>query len=90
LDETRDVMVLVKRSCLLFMLLLAPASGLPAAAAAVRFEPRLVGSWLIDAQAIESAPPADVVARKKSKRTKHHHHAASVVVPASADHSRSV
>jgi hypothetical protein len=84
------VVVFVKRFSLLFMLLLAPASGLPAAAATVRLEPRLVGSWLIDAQVIESAPPADVVARKKSKRTKHHHHAASVFVPAPADHSRSV
>jgi hypothetical protein len=83
-------MVFVKRFSLLFMLLLAPVSGLPAAAATVRLEPRLVGSWLIDAQVIESAPPADVVARKKSKRTKHHHHAASVFVPAPADHSRSV
>jgi hypothetical protein len=83
-------MVFVKRFSLLFMLLLAPASGLPAAAATVRLEPRLVGSWLIDAQVIESAPPADVMARKRSKRTKHHHHAASVVVPAAADHSLSV
>jgi hypothetical protein len=78
------------------MLFLAPASGLPEAAAAVQLEPRLVGSYLIDSQGIERALPVDVAARKKSKRTKqtkrkkHHHHTASVFVPAPADRSRSV